>query len=282
MLLWSVVYGFGTGISSATGWVGQQCCVFLIVSSAAASTPGTTHDLVNSALLRGAGVLAGGVLQTFCIFALQRLFPAARTHFSKPDFDPQHLGTDFLRQQLSLHSGTSVFTLRLVATTLLATVVYRHFTFPNAYWIGMTAVLIPKPEWTLTAARSVLRTLGTILGALLSTLLIVSVHPRGFALTLLVLVFLYLSYLWTNVNNGAFSVVLTGYICFLLAIFHQPAHEVLVRRFGATSAGCGIAVGVHLFVLGLRRASHFTVQRVHTLEERLGWRSAAISDDRVH
>ena len=275
VLVWSLVYGLSTGISSATGWVGQQCCVFLIVSSAAASTPGTTHDLVNSALLRGVGVLAGGALQTLCIFALQRLWPHARTHFSKPDFDPTRLEIPFIREQLSPHSGTFVFTLRLAATTLLATVVYRHLTFPNAYWIGMTALLIPKPEWTLTAARSVLRTAGTLLGALLSTLLVVTVHPRGLALTILVLVFLYLSYLWTNVNYGAFSVVLTGYICFLLAILHQPAHDVLLRRFGATAAGCGIAIGVHLFVLGLRRASHFTVQRVHTLEERLGWRSAS-------
>ena len=107
-----------------------------------------------------------------------------------------------------------------------------------------------------------------------TALLVVTVHPRGFVLTLLVLVFLYLSYLWTNVNYGAFSVVLTGYICFLLAILHQPAHDVLLRRFGATAAGCGIAIGVHLFVLGLRRASHFTVEHVHTLEERLGWRNA--------
>ena len=281
VLVWSVVYGLSIGVSSAVGWVGQQCCVFLIVSSAAASTPGTTHDLVNSALLRGAGVLAGGTLQTLCIFALQRLWPDARTRFSKPDFDPRRLELPFLREQLSPHSGTFVFTLRLVATTLLATVVYRHLAFPNAYWIGMTAMLIPKPEWTLTAARSVLRTAGTLLGALLSTLLVVTVHPHGVSLALLVLIFLYLSYLWVNVNYGAFSVVLTGYICFLLAILHQPAQDVLLRRFGATAAGCGIAIGVHLTVLGLRRASHFTVQRVHTLEERLGWRSAGIEDS-VH
>lgn len=270
--VWSIVYGFSVGISSATGWVGQQCCVFLIVSSAAASTPGTTHDLVKSALLRGSGVLAGGALQTLFIFAFLRIWPKARSHFSKSDFDPKRLEVPFLREQFDPHSGTFVFTLRLVATTLLATAIYRQLSFQNAYWIGMTAVLIPKPEWTLTAARSLLRTGGTLLGALLSTLLVVSVHPQGVALTALVLVFLYLSYLWTNVNYGAFSVVLTGYICFLLAILHQPAHDVLHRRIGATAAGCGIAVGVHLFVLGLRRASHFTVQRVHTLEERLGWR----------
>ncbi|GAA3755504.1 FUSC family protein [Terriglobus aquaticus] len=273
VLVWSVVYGLSNGISSAMAWVGQQCCVFLIVSSAAASTPGTTHDLVKSAMLRGLGVLAGGALQTVCIFVGQRVWPQARTHFTKLDFDPKRLQVPFLREQLNPHSGTFVFTLRVTLTSLLATVVYRHLNFPNAYWIGMTAVLVPKPEWTLTAARSVLRTAGTLLGALISTLLVVSAHPHGLALTALVIVFLFLSYLWTNVNYGAFSVVLTGYICFLLAIVRQPAHSVLEHRMGATAAGCGIAVGVHLVVLGLRKAGHFTVDRVHTLEERFGWRS---------
>lgn len=281
VLVWSAVYGFSTSISSATGWVGQQCCVFLIVSSAAASTPGTTHDLVKSATLRGLGVLAGGALQTGLIVLFRRWWPQAQTRFSNPDFDPAHFQQPFLREQISLHSGTMVFTLRLITTVLLATATYRHLDFPNAYWIGMTAVLVPKPEWTLTAARSLLRTAGTLFGAALSTLLVVTVHPRGEVLTLLVIVFLFLSYLWTNVNYGAFSIALTGYICFLLAIAHQPAHEVLLRRLGATAAGCGIAIGVHLFVLGLRRASHYTITRVHTLEERFGWRDPS-SDQTLH
>lgn len=281
VLVWSVVYGLSNGISSATAWVGQQCCVFLIVSSAAASTPGTTHDLVKSALLRGLGVLAGGALQTLFVFAGQRIWPQARTHFTKLDFDPRRLQTPFLREQINPHSGTFVFTIRLTVTALLATLIYRHLTFGNAYWIGMTAVLVPKPEWTLTVARSVLRTAGTLVGALVSTLLIVSAHPRGLALTALVLLFLFLSYLWTNVNYGAFSVVLTGYICFLLAILRMPAHDVLEHRMGATAAGCGIAVGVHLFVLGMRRAGHFTVEHVHTLEERFGLRSVR-GDEAMH
>ena len=271
-LVWALIYGLGTSISSSTGWVCQQCCVFLIVSSAAVSTPGTTHDLMKSALLRGAGVLAGGALQTGLVLLFRRIWPEAQTHFSKPDFDPTHFHTSFLREQLSLHSGTFLFTLRLVTTCVFAVGLYRHLSFQNAYWIGMTAVLIPKPEWTQTAARSLLRTIGTILGAAVCTLIIVLAHPRGEILTALVLLFLFLSYLFTNVNYGVFATVLTGYICFLLAIVHQPAHDVLIRRVGATAAGCGIAIGVHLISLGLRRISGFVIQPVLTLEARISSR----------
>jgi hypothetical protein len=73
--VWAWLYGMSHCISSATAWVGQQSCIFLVISSAAASTPGTTHDLVYSALLRGAGVLAGGLLQTGLLSGLLRLLP---------------------------------------------------------------------------------------------------------------------------------------------------------------------------------------------------------------
>ncbi len=272
-LLWTLLYGFSNSISSATAWVGQQCCVFLIVSSAAASTPGTTHDLLHSALLRGAGVLAGGTLQTALLLTFRHWFPQAQTDFSNPDFDPAHFKRSFLREQLRWGAGSAQFALRIAVTGVLAVAVYRHVTFPNAYWIGMTAVLIPKPEWTQTAARSLLRIGGTLLGAALSTLLVVAVHPRGEVLTVLALVFLYLSYLFTSVNYGVFATVLTGYICFLLAIIRLPANEVLLRRVGATAAGCGLAIGVHLTFIGVRHVLGFAVPHLHTLEERLGFRS---------
>ena len=98
-LVWTMLYGLSNGIGSAAGWVAQQCCVFLIVSSAALSTAGTTHDLLYSALLRGAGVLAGGALQTALMLLWRYWFPQAQTQFSSPDFDPTHFRGQFLREQ---------------------------------------------------------------------------------------------------------------------------------------------------------------------------------------
>ncbi len=270
-LVWTLLYGLSNSISSATAWVGQQCCVFLIVSSAAASTPGTTHDLVNSALLRGAGVLAGGALQTCLLLALRYWFPQAQTIFSNPDFDPTRFQRSFLREQLRWDSGTMQYSLRVCITGVLAVLLYRQFTFQSAYWIGMTAVLIPKPEWAQTAARSVLRTVGTFLGAALSTLLVIAVHPRGEVLTLLVLLFLYLTYLFNNVNYGVFAMALTGYICFLLAVVRNPARDVLAHRMEATAIGCSLAISIHLLFIGTRHAFGLASPHLHTLEERLGF-----------
>ncbi len=269
-LAWTLLYGLSNSISSAAGWVGQQSCVFLIVSSAAMSTPGTTHDLTYSAVLRGAGVLAGGALQTALLLGFRHWFAQAQTHFSSPDFDPTHFARPFLREQLRWDSPSLQYALRVAATGVLAVDLYRHINFPNAYWIGMTAVLIPKPEWASTAARSLLRSVGTLLGALVCTAVVTLLHPRGEVLTALVLLFLFLSYLLTNVNYGAFATVLTGYICFLLAIVHQPAHEVLQRRVLATVIGGTLAIVVHLAFIAVRRIFGITIPRLRTLEERFG------------
>lgn len=273
-LVWTLLYGMSNSISSAAGWVGQQCCVFLIISSAAVSTPGTTHDLILSAALRGAGVLAGGVVQTALLLGLRHWFPQAQTRFSSPDFDPTHFGKPFLREQMRWNSPAMQYALRVATTGVLAVDLYRRFNFPNAYWIGMTAVLVPKPEWASTAARSILRSAGTVLGALVCTAVVTWVHPKGEVLTALVLLFLFLTYLTTNVNYGVFASVLTGYICFLLAIVHQPAHDVLQRRVFATVVGATLAIAVHLAFVAGRRALGITIPRLRTLEEHLGLHSA--------
>ncbi len=267
-IVWAFAYGMSNSIGTATAWVGQQCCVFLVISSAAPSTPGTTHDLVLSALLRGAGVLAGGALQT-CLLLLFRIrLPSAQTMFTSHDFDPTHFQRSFLREQLAPGSGAMQFALRMVVTAVLAILLYRQQTWTSAYWIGMTAMLIPKPEFTMTAARGLLRAAGTILGAMLCTLIVIGLRPGGMWLATLVLVFLFGSYLLNTVNYGAFTVMLTGYICFLLAIAHQPPREVLVHRILATIAGSLLALGVHAMFLFGRRLFGIATPVLHSLEER--------------
>jgi hypothetical protein len=74
---WAFCYGMSGAVSSPASWVGQQCCIFLVVSSA---VPGTPHQ----AALRAAGVLTGGLLQFLCVLLLWRFFPPARTTYSDP------------------------------------------------------------------------------------------------------------------------------------------------------------------------------------------------------
>ncbi len=266
-VVWAFVYGMSNSLSAATSWVGQQCCVFLVVSSAAPSTPGTTHDLVYSALLRGLGVLAGGALETGFLLVFGIWLPEAQTKFTRPDFDPTRFQRSFIREQLSLRSGAMHYSMRLVVTFTAAIAIYRTQSWTSAYWIGMTAILIPKPEFTQTLARGLLRLAGTSLGALVCTGIVVWLRPGGQWLAAFVLIFLFGTYLLNTVNYGAFALVLTGYICFLLAIAHQPPNEVLPHRVLATLAGSSLALFVHMIFMAGRKVLGVANPVLHTLEE---------------
>jgi hypothetical protein len=268
-VLWGMLYAMAHSISAATAWVGQQCCIFLLISSAAASTPGTTHDLVYSALLRGAGVLAGGLLQYAILLLFRQWLREAQTHFTSPDFDPTRFQRSFLREQLSWHNGALQFAMRMAVTAAISVAIYRAQTWASAYWIGMTALLIPKPEFTQTAVRGMLRAAGTLLGAVLCTLIVVELRPSGLALAALVLVFQFGAYLLNTVNYGGFALFITGYICFVLAVANQPPREVLPHRVLATLIGTAIALAVHAAFLYGRRVLHIAPPTIHSLEDRM-------------
>jgi len=134
----------------------------------------------------------------------------------------------------------------------------------------MTALLLPKPEFTQTALRSLWRAAGTLSGAALCTAIVVELHPQGQALSALVILFLFVSYLLNAVNYGAFVIALTGYICFVLAVAHQPPHEVLQHRVLATLLGSGLAAGIHVLFLAYRKLFNIAPPTLHSLEERMG------------
>jgi hypothetical protein len=267
--VWAFLYGLSNSIGPATAWVGQQCCVFLIISSAAPSAPGSPHELVSQAFLRGAGVLAGGALQTITLRLLRNWLPQAQTQFTSPDFDPTHFQRRFLTEQLAPSGGAFQFALRLTITAIASIAIYRRETWTSAYWIGMTAMLIPKPEFTQTALRGIWRALGTLTGAALCTAIVVHLQPQGQMLSALVLLFLAASYLLNNVNYGAFALALTGYICFVLAVAHQPPREVLHNRVVATMMGTALAMAVHAMFLFGRKLMGIAPPVLHSLDERL-------------
>lgn len=268
-MTWAVLYALSHSIGTSTAWVGQQCCIFLVISSSAPSTPGTTHDLVLSALLRGAGVLAGGLLQFGLLWGFRQWLPEAQTRFSRHDFHPERMRWSFVLQEIAPGSGSFQFAIRMAVTALLSILLFRAQTWTSAYWIAMTALLLPKPEFVQTIARGLLRAAGTLVGAAICTLIVVELRPGGLWLAVLVLLFQGATYLLNTVNYGAFAVTLTGYICFVLAIAHQPPEEVLLHRVLATLIGTAIALGVHIiFRYGRRLLGIAPPPKIQPLEEK--------------
>ena len=235
---WAFCYGMSNAISSPASWVGQQCCVFLIVSSA---VPGTTH----AAVLRAGGVLAGGLLQFLCILLLWRFFAPARTTYSDPIVHPPGWQRRAILENLTFRSATFRYALLLALTGLVAQGLAHRMHFPNAYWIQMTALIIMKPDLLLTNARSIARLGGTFVGAALATLVAMTLRPDGIWLSLLIVVSIYLAYALQNVNYALYAVPLTAYIAFILAVARTPEANTAEHRVIATAIGGAVAMVLH-------------------------------------
>ena len=235
---WAFCYGMSDAISSPASWVGQQCCVFLIVSSA---VPGTPH----MTFLRAGGVLAGGLLQFLCILFLWRFFAPARTTYTDPIMHAPGWQRRAVLENLTFRSTTFRYALLLALTGFVAQGLAHLVHFPNAYWIPMIALIIMKPDLLLTNARSIARLGGTFVGAALATLVAMTLRPDGIWLSLLIIVLMYLAYALQDVNYALYAVPLTGYIAFILAVGHTPEASTAEHRVIATAIAGAVAMLLH-------------------------------------
>jgi uncharacterized membrane protein YccC len=240
---WALCYGMSGAISSPASWVGQQCCIFLIVSSA---VPGKPHE----AALRAAGVLTGGLLQFLCIMRLWRFFPPARTTHSDPVTHPPGWQWRAVVSNLTIHSATFRYALLLALTGLVAQGMAQLVHFQNAYWIPMTALIIMKPDLLLTNARSIARLGGTFVGAALATLIATALQPDGIWLSVLIALSMYLAYALQNVNYALYAIPLTSYIAFILAVGRTPEFSTAEHRVIATAIAGAVAMVIMRFMCG--------------------------------
>jgi hypothetical protein len=245
VVLWAFLYGLANAMGDAASWVGQQCCVYLVVSAAAPASLDISHSMLVQGALRGSGILAGGLLQMFTVLVLWRWVPRSAATFTDPNFNSERLRPQQVWWEITQRTASFHFAVRMAVTALASVLVFQRANFNNAYWIMMTALLIPKPEFFNTSVRTILRLAGTLLGAVVCTFLIVLVHPAGETLSVLVAIFLFACYCVANVNYGVFAVCITGYIVFILAIVHAPTSATIAHRVEATLLGGAVALIVH-------------------------------------
>lgn len=182
----TTIFGFGYGMLSKRGagysWVGQQCVVTLLVASA---FPSTTWDAGVRALL----IFAGGIVQLLLSTMLMHSFRQlgghiwALAHYIRQE--ERALRRTYLAAVLSLKHrqmrGSAIpYACRLAVVLAVSTEIYRQLHFASGYWIPMTALLVLRPGIADTASRAIARTVGTLAGAVLSSIFLVYVHPaRG-------------------------------------------------------------------------------------------------------
>lgn len=253
LVLTCAIWGFGYGLlttrAAGVSWVGQQCVVYLLVSSAFPFG-------LRAAAVRASLVLAGGGLQILLTSLQLRVLRGLRKdmyafmHHSIVERNAlrESMGQSF-RQLLGQDAPPNpvfAFGIRLAVVLALSTEIYHRLHIASGYWIPMTAMLVLKPAFNETVKRAMARIAGTLAGAVLTSYLVAFLQPAPMTLAVLVVLFAFFSYCMLNVNYAVFSIFLTSYIVVLLALARLPGALIAHRRAACTIAGGLLALVVHL------------------------------------
>ena len=131
--------------------------------------------------------------------------------------------------------------IRLTVALTIAVILQHLLPLAHAQWIGLTVILVLRPDFSSTFTRGVGRVAGTVGGAILASL-IAAFHPSDMAYLVLAIVFAGFAFALFNVSYALFSVAITGYVVYLLAFGGAPEHTSALDRVGATLIGGALAL----------------------------------------
>lgn len=147
------------------------------------------------------------------------------------------LALDTLRANLSWKSVYAQHAVRLGATLAIAGTLEHLLPLERGYWIPMTAVLVLRPDFTSTLTRGGGRVAGTVAGAIIAGVVVALIRPGPEVYVILAILSALLAFTVFKVNYGVFTVAITLYVVFLLALGGAPEHRAAVDRIAATVLG---------------------------------------------
>ncbi len=129
-------------------------------------------------------------------------------------------GWDTLRAHITPYSLIFRHALRLSVAATLGISLYTILHIPFGYWIPLTILFILKPEFSGTSQRTAQRLIGTILGGIVASFIIATVHNMLIIGILLGIVG-FCSFVYTTRNYGIFVLFLTPFVVFMIDL-HAP------------------------------------------------------------
>ena len=155
-----------------------------------------------------------------------------------------HLGEQLatIRSHVHLNSTFGRHAVRLAVVLTAAGVLAEIVPIQRGYWITLTAALVLRPDFTTTLSRGIARIAGTILGAVAATTLVLAIPHTPHVYLALAAFFAAISYAAFQLNYGLFSLTITAYVVFLLALLGTPESAAVQNRLIATTAGGVLAM----------------------------------------
>jgi Predicted membrane protein len=147
-----------------------------------------------------------------------------------------------IRANLTPHSVAFRHAVRCAVVLTLAFVLSRHFQLPHGYWLPMTAAIVLRPDFAATFNFGLLRVVGTVLGLILTTLLLRLTPDVVWAhialMGVLCVAFRYLA----GAHYGIAVAALTGTVVVLLSFEGVDPANTMTDRVLNTALGSGLAL----------------------------------------
>ncbi|TYB80406.1 hypothetical protein ES676_00750 [Bizionia saleffrena] len=144
-------------------------------------------------------------------------------------------------QNFSLKSPMFRHALRIAVAIVFGFAVGSVLGVKNAYWIALTIIVIMRPNYGLTKERSKNRIIGTLIGAVIaSAIVIITENTTVYMVLAIISLTFAFSLIQQSYKAGAAFITLT--IVFVYALMDPNAFEVIQYRVIDTILGAGIAV----------------------------------------
>jgi uncharacterized membrane protein YccC len=124
----------------------------------------------------------------------------------------------------------------------IAMVVGQHFQADRGYWIPLTTALVLKPDFLTTIVRGFARIGGTLVGAVVASLLTVLLRGHVAAQIAGVIVAAAAAYVTFNPNYALFTIAITSFVVLSLGMRGLPGATTIDQRALDTLAGGALAM----------------------------------------
>lgn len=147
----------------------------------------------------------------------------------------------WVRFEFNFRSFSFRYSLRLALGMGIGIAVYKFFGIPHGYWIAMTTMIVLQPEFGSTMKKAFRRIKGTVLGAIVGSLILLMPLPLSVNIILVsVCAFFMTYYILRNYAVAAFFITVM-----VIALFHLL--EPVTWQLGGirvlnTLMGCGLAL----------------------------------------
>jgi len=155
-------------------------------------------------------------------------------------FTPEHYSLNILLENLNFKSAYFRYAIRMTLAMLAGLLVGKLINLKNEYWILLTIVVILRPGYGLTKARTINRVLGTIIGGVLAISILYFV-TNTVLLSIFAVTAMVLGYWYSSIDYRVGVTFITTYIMLVYGILNVGVEVSLLFRITDTLIGALIA-----------------------------------------